>query len=204
MKIAIVTGLSAKRDMEIHTGHCVKITVASRCQDEKRMIRVQYADGSVKTIAFSEAGNQVSIDGNNYPFDRLSLDKTHMHLIHKGASRNVEIISVDRDAKIIHVRVNGYDYPIQIREAMDELLTRLGMSGSGVKKQQEVRAPMPGMVIQILVNSGQEVVKDEPLLILEAMKMENVIKSPVAGTIKRVGATKGTAVEKNSILLEFE
>jgi biotin carboxyl carrier protein len=68
---------------------------------------------------------------------------------------------------------------------------------------KEVKAPMPGMVLQILVSAEQEVEKDSALLILEAMKMENVIKSPAAGKVKRIAIEKGVAVEKNTVLIEF-
>jgi biotin carboxyl carrier protein len=62
---------------------------------------------------------------------------------------------------------------------------------------------MPGLVINIVVSEGDAVEKDSPLLILEAMKMENVIKSAAPGIVKRVLATKGVAVEKGSVLIEF-
>ena len=62
---------------------------------------------------------------------------------------------------------------------------------------------MPGMVLNILVAEGQQVKKGDSLLVLEAMKMENVLKSPTDGVIKKVVATKGTAVEKNQLLIQF-
>jgi len=58
-------------------------------------------------------------------------------------------------------------------------------------------------VLQVLVTEGQQVLRDEPLIILEAMKMENVIKSPADGIIRRLGARQGNAVEKNAVLVEF-
>ena len=63
---------------------------------------------------------------------------------------------------------------------------------------------MPGLVLDILVEPGQTIHKGEAVLILEAMKMENIIKSPVDGTIKSIGINKGNAVEKNEILVNFE
>ena len=77
------------------------------------------------------------------------------------------------------------------------------MDALASKKVNEVKAPMPGMVLNILVQEGAEVKKGDALLVLEAMKMENIIKSPCDGTVKRVAATKGTAVEKNQLLIQF-
>ena len=62
---------------------------------------------------------------------------------------------------------------------------------------------MPGMVLNILVAEGQEVKKGEALIILEAMKMENILKSPTDGVIKKIAINKGVAVEKNQILIQF-
>jgi biotin carboxyl carrier protein len=63
---------------------------------------------------------------------------------------------------------------------------------------------MPGLVLNIMAEEGQSVEKDTPLIILEAMKMENVIKSPAQGVVKKINAIKGQAVEKNAVLIEFQ
>ncbi len=80
----------------------------------------------------------------------------------------------------------------------------MGLANLTASKVNNLKAPMPGLVLDILVKPGQEVEKDTPLLILEAMKMENVLKSPTDGTVKSLGAAKGDAVEKNHVLLTFE
>jgi biotin carboxyl carrier protein len=71
------------------------------------------------------------------------------------------------------------------------------------KKINDIKAPMPGMVLSVLVSEGQEVKKGDSLIVLEAMKMENILKSPADGIIKKVVANKGTAVEKNQLLIQF-
>jgi biotin carboxyl carrier protein len=80
----------------------------------------------------------------------------------------------------------------------------LGMDKLAAVGVQEVKAPMPGMVLNIIVSTGDEVKKGDALLVLEAMKMENIIKSPRDGKVKTVKAIKGTAVEKNQSLIVFE
>ena len=62
---------------------------------------------------------------------------------------------------------------------------------------------MPGMVLNILVTEGQDIKKGDPLIVLEAMKMENVLKSPTDGIVKKINVNKGIAVEKNQVLIQF-
>ena len=63
---------------------------------------------------------------------------------------------------------------------------------------------MPGRVLDIMLSAGSSVVKGDGVLILEAMKMENVIKSPADGVIKKIAVVKDQAVEKNEVLVELE
>jgi biotin carboxyl carrier protein len=80
----------------------------------------------------------------------------------------------------------------------------MGFELSSAKDIDSVSAPMPGLILEIHVRIGQAVNENDPLLILEAMKMENVITSPRDGIIKSISVKKGDAVDKNQLLIEFE
>jgi biotin carboxyl carrier protein len=80
----------------------------------------------------------------------------------------------------------------------------MGLQGKSSAKINQLKAPMPGLIVDVRVAVGQKVSKGENLLVLEAMKMENIIKSPTEGTIKAIKVQKGENVEKNKILIEFE
>ncbi len=146
---------------------------------------------------------EVILDGKTYSTDVLTHSARTSHWIHNNKSYNVEIVQLNGENKELQVKVNGTMYQVQLKDRFDDLLKSLGMEVAGVAKFKDLKAPMPGLVLDIMVDEGQSVEKDSPLVILEAMKMENVIKSPAAGIVKKVSARKGQAVEKNTVLIEF-
>ena len=101
------------------------------------------------------------------------------------------------------LKINSVKYAIDLKDKYDELLHSLGMDNIASAKINQVKAPMPGMVLNILVHEGNEVKKGDVLLVLEAMKMENMLKSPTDGVIKKIAVQKGNAVEKNQLLIQF-
>ena len=143
--------------------------------------------------------NEQSIDAS-----KIQLTDMRSHWIVGGKSMNAEVVRADASAKEFTIKVNNRLYTLQLKDRYDELLKSLGMEVATEKKLREIKAPMPGMVLYILVHAGDIVEKDTPLLILEAMKMENVLKSPASAVVKKVTAVKGVAVEKNAVLIEFE
>lgn len=116
----------------------------------------------------------------------------------------VRCLSVDRLAKTVTILYNNQKYTAKITEPMDELLKSMGLENAMVPKISEIKAPMPGLVLDVLVSVGQTVEMGEKIITLEAMKMENAIKSPTAGTVASVHVTKGQAVDKNFVLIRFE
>jgi biotin carboxyl carrier protein len=91
-------------------------------------------------------------------------------------------------------------------EVVDERTRHIQSLTAGAKRQRGpviLRAPMPGLVVRVLVEPGQEVPAGAGLVVLEAMKMENELKAPAAGTVGAVRAQAGQAVEKGQVLVEF-
>lgn len=125
------------------------------------------------------------------------------HVGWNGKQYNIQVLPGDDDVHL-KIRVNGNTFKVEIIDKFDELLKELGMEILNVSKVKEIKSPMPGLVLEINVKAGASVLKGDPLLILEAMKMENVIKSPVDGVISEVFVNPSEAVEKNAVLLSFE
>jgi len=144
------------------------------------------------------------VNGRKIDFDRKVLSGNHTHFIYNHLSYSAEIISEDKTEKSCQVKINGNIYDIKLEDKYDQLLKQLGMDSGQSHKIKEVKAPMPGLVLNVLVEAGAAINKGDSLLILEAMKMENIIKSPVSGIIRAIKAAKGDKVEKNEVLIEFD
>jgi len=195
--------LFAKRNMEIDSGHYGKFILASLFLWKIIMIHATVNQKATFDLEISNGGQHITLNGNAIQVDRKEVEKGHFHLLKDNRSYNAEVVSMNTEEKTVVVKVNGQSFSVQIKDRFDDLLKSLGMESSGGAKLKDIKAPMPGMVLQILVEADQEVEKDTPLIILEAMKMENVIKSPAPGKVKRVAIEKGVAVEKNAVLIEF-
>jgi len=126
------------------------------------------------------------------------------HLLHNGQSYHAELVEADYAARRFVLKINGTRYALNIADHYQRLVQQLGLHVGGSQKMNAVKAPMPGLVLNIMVEAGQIVQKGDPLLILEAMKMENVIKAPGEGRVKAVKVEKGAAVDKGHLLVEMD
>lgn len=126
------------------------------------------------------------------------------HILHQGRSFRAELLDVDHTKRQFSFRINGVKYTLHIADHYERLVQRLGLSVGSSQKQNVVKAPMPGLVLTVMVEAGQAVAKGDALLILEAMKMENVLKAQGDGVVKSIAVQKGAAVEKGQLLLEME
>lgn len=143
------------------------------------------------------------LNGENIFLDQIQISETNYHIIKDHKTYDVDIIKFNKEDKTALVKVNGTKYELKIADKFDELLKNLGMDNLSAKKVNNIKAPMPGLVLNILVDDGTVVKKGDALIVLEAMKMENILKSPTDGTVKRIAVKKGVAVEKNQVLIEF-
>ncbi|ATP58103.1 acetyl-CoA carboxylase biotin carboxyl carrier protein subunit [Pedobacter ginsengisoli] len=146
----------------------------------------------------------MSVNGVEVVVDAKPLSDTHTHVIYNNKSYNIELVHENKADKTSIIKVNGTTYTIDMEDQYDQLLKQMGMDSGQVSKVSEIKAPMPGLVLSVLVTEGQEVSKGESLIVLEAMKMENVIKSPTSGIIKRILISKADKVEKNELLIQFQ
>lgn len=161
----------------------------------------------------TDKGNSFQIESseeallvNHIPADYniATLPNGMISLLFEGKSYTALLKKVDEGEKKITLSLNGKDFSFTIQEPIDLLLEQMGMSGLAARKAESVKAPMPGKVLKVMAQPGQEVQKGDGLLILEAMKMENVLKATQAATVKQVLIQEGVAVEKGAVLIEME
>tara|TARA_B100000900_G_scaffold399360_1_gene401814 strand:+ start:12858 stop:13328 length:471 start_codon:yes stop_codon:yes gene_type:complete len=145
-----------------------------------------------------------SFESNNFDWNCVEVREGRFHIIFKGQSLVADVVEANTTEKAFIIQINNNNYTVQLKDRYDELLQSLGMDGLNNQKESEIKAPMPGRVLDIMFSKGSSVVKGDGVLVLEAMKMENVIKSPTDGVIKKIVVVKDQAVEKNEVLIEFE
>ncbi len=170
-----------------HSGFMLQITV-----NDNNNIKLAKEDG------------QWMLNGNPVKFDAQTQSNGLISILYNNKSYTAVVENVDTKNKEMALRINGQVYKVAIQEPIDQLLASMGMDLKAMQKIEPVKAPMPGMILKILVEPGQQINKGDGLLILEAMKMENVLKASGPATVKSIKAEERTAVEKGAVLIELE
>lgn len=137
-------------------------------------------------------------------FDFVKSSPLEFNFIKDHQSLSGKVIGVDGSGKKIIVEVDGEEFNVEIQDEIAQLLEKMGYGEGAGKQLKEIKAPMPGLVLDIAVKDGQEVNEGDKILILEAMKMENSITIQGNARIKKVNVAAGQAVEKGQILVELE
>ncbi|CAN5239333.1 hypothetical protein BH09BAC6_BH09BAC6_05680 [soil metagenome] len=154
-------------------------------------------------FGIDKKGGELLINDIEVSADVKQLNDTAWHVINDLRSYNAEVVSFNREEKTAEIKVNNNLYTLSAKDQFDVLLDKLGLSTLSTAKVSEIKAPMPGMVLKVFVSEGLEVKKGDNLFILEAMKMENIIKSPADVVVKTVKIKPGDKVEKGQVLLMF-
>lgn len=145
-----------------------------------------------------------ALDGKPAAVDVQRLNDHSFQVLYQGASHTVHIASVDWVAKTVVLKIDGKRAEVNLSNEMDRLLKKLGLENAGVLKVSDIKAPMPGLIHSIKVTEGQQVTKGDPLLILEAMKMENMIKAPADGIVGKILVKQGQSVDKGMVMIAMK
>lgn len=154
-----------------------------------------------------KVNNSLEFDITDDDVSKLDAAKTannEYHVLQNNKPFKAELVDSNFNRKKYSIKVNNHSYDVDISNPLDLLIDKMGFTFGSSKQVNSIKAPMPGLILDIHIKEGQEVKEDEGLLILEAMKMENVITSPRDGVIKSVNVAKGDAIDKGHLLIEFE
>ncbi|MCH8486592.1 MAG: acetyl-CoA carboxylase biotin carboxyl carrier protein subunit [Candidatus Cyclonatronum sp.] len=155
-----------------------------------------------RTVEILDSGNKALIDGEVAPFSFERLDATR-YILRLGYTTHI-ISNITKNDNQLEYTIDGKWHTASVKDEQMMLLDRMGFKVESSAGEGILKAPMPGKIVAILVEEGAEVAEGQPVVILEAMKMENELKSPSAGRIKSISAAAGQSVEKNGVLLEIE
>ena len=148
-------------------------------------------------------GCETRVNEQTITWDLKWVGNRKIHLIQGSRSLEAELLAVDLETKTLQIRLGHKTTTILLKDRFDLLLEKMGMNAAGSGSLKEIKAPMPGLILDLKVAPGDVVKKGDVVLILEAMKMENSIKSPGDGVVKEVKVSLKQSVEKNQVLIQF-
>lgn len=134
--------------------------------------------------------------------EMVSLGNNQYHIIYPGGKMMVEIEQTGNGNRL-SIKSGNESYNVTLLDALQQQIEKMGMNAKMDLAFTMLKAPMPGLVLDICVNEGDEVQKGDKLIVLEAMKMENALLAPANVTIKKIAVKKGDSVEKGALLIEF-
>jgi len=146
--------------------------------------------------------SKITIDGKEFEYDYEQMFGTSYILKVGDKFYDVSAKRINREKYV--VVINGNDFEVEARTTLEEKAREVIEQHSLKNRGQEIKAPMPGMILKVNKKVGDSVSLGESIMILEAMKMENELKSPKDGKIKEVLVKEGDAVEKGAKLFSIE
>lgn len=147
----------------------------------------------------------VVVDSENSLCDPISIvhvSGSTYSILYQGRSLSATLLLHNDDT--LAFSVDGSVFRCVLKNRRMQLLEDFGISNAGDLHEGEITSPMPGLVIKILTSPGAQVQKGDPLLVLEAMKMENEIRSPLNATILNIHVISGESVPKNALLISLD
>ncbi|MCX8479740.1 MAG: biotin/lipoyl-binding protein [Chitinophagales bacterium] len=165
------------------------------------MLEVKVNEAQAMQLEFKDGVPQVN--GVDCPWDMQVVGDGQFHIIMGGRSYNATVLSLNKEEKTARIRVNANEYTVNVKDRFDLLLKQLGMDAKAGNKANDLKAPMPGLILRMMVEEGQEVKKGDSLCVLEAMKMENVLKAAGDGVVKKIVVKEKTTVEKGQLMIQM-
>jgi len=168
------------------------------------MYQIESAGKKFDVTFDGEGQSTGSINGRDFSIDIAAKGNGEFNVIREDKSYRAQVLQFDPISKSINIIVEGHKFSLQVKDRYDLLLEKLGLDDLNTAKAKDLISPMPGLVLQILVKPGDTVQKGDALIILEAMKMENILKAGADNVIDECYVKQGDSAEKNEVLITFK
>jgi len=146
----------------------------------------------------------VTVTGRRIPASLADIEGTPVRMVTIG-DRVHRVVVRRRESKGHYVLwIDGYTYDVEALDERTRTIRDLTAEAAGPTGPRPLVAPMPGLIVRVLVGPGDTVQEGQGLVVMEAMKMENELRSSGTGRVTRVAVTPGAAVEKGAVLIELE
>lgn len=164
------------------------------------MFQVQINGRDVREVELGEESARIQETEQSFAVHRIREGVYQLVL-----NNRVYMCKVDQlSSKQFEITMGTRQHQVDVQDEYDQLLERLGLDFGEGDAPDDVVAPMPGRVLDVMTQTGATVEKGEPILVLEAMKMENVIKANGHGTVSAVMVKPGDALEKGQVMVTFQ
>ena len=207
MKITIMASLLTKGNMYVYTAHYFLLIFITIIYLIKNIIIVNllYSNVMIKGVLNGEFQSNLSKYKLN-EFEVLEINHEKKEIILQKGSRKFQckILKKNNNDQSFVIKINGNISIIRIVKSVEKTIEKLGINKKSQQNINILKAPMPGLILKLMVKVGDQIKKGEALIILEAMKMENILSSPVDGIIKEIKVKPQQTVEKNNVLINFE
>lgn len=165
-------------------------------------IKIDKRIAAVETISHKGNNLEIKVDGKIYNIDLMHTDEGAYSILTNGHSYDIELVPLSK-----HKHFNAYNlfnnYSIEVIDAESRYRANRS-SASAMGSENKISSPMPGKVVKIPVNVGDEVKKGDTLITISAMKMESEYKSPIDGKVLKINVSEGSTIEANQVLIEIE
>lgn len=163
---------------------------------------LQVKVGSHDKISISSKQDELYINDQLFEGEIVKINEHSFNVYKADKIYCIEV--VEKQGKELQLKINNQLLDVSVTDHIDQILDKLGMNIAESTAVQDVKAPMPGSILNIIVSEGDTVNQGDQLLVLEAMKMENVIKSSGEGKVSKIHVSEKENVEKNQVLISFE
>lgn len=162
-------------------------------------LKINFEDDTQYII--EDINSEISLNNSMIDYSISRINSSELLILKDQKVYNIR--DIEKIGNEWRLKINGQPLTIGVKDHLAQILEDLGMNAQQEETISDLHAPMPGAIIDINISEGESVVAGQTLLILEAMKMENIIKCPIDGTISKIHISKGQKVEKNQVLVSF-